>query len=179
MSNSHPSKRERAAELRVEMDRHAAGWRQRRQPVWMRTPANRRVLAFSPAITFALGVASALAAEEPLGLALLMSALLIGAAGTVLLRRATPLLDNAPREQLDEREISQSNRGFHSAFHVSLGVVGMLWVLAVIDEFIATSANLLGGNSWIFLTLAALITVSMAPAAVLLWNLDPASEEDE
>ncbi|MFG6444054.1 hypothetical protein ACFXQA_02160 [Microbacterium sp. P07] len=176
---SDPRKRERTAELRGEMDKRAADWRQRPQPAWMRPPTSRRVLALAPAVTFALGIAAALAAEEPVGVVLLMCALVIGAAGTVLLRRATHMLDNAPHAQLDEREISQRDRGFRAAFRVALGVVGMLWVLAVVDGFFASSFNLFGTNSWVFLTLAALVTVTMAPAAALLWNSDPASEDDE
>ncbi|WP_104125860.1 hypothetical protein [Cryobacterium sp. Y57] len=179
MSDSHSSINRRAADLRVEMEDRFGDSRQRPIPAWIRRPTARVALTFTPAITFSLGVAAAFTAQDPLGLLLLGLALFSGATGTIFLRRATNMLDNAPETVLDERELAQRNRAFGRAFKLALAIIGILWVLAVVDQFLTGPTHLLGGYSWTFMTLTALVTMSMVPAAVLLWSLGLASDHDE
>ncbi|MFC5931647.1 hypothetical protein D6T64_05435 [Cryobacterium melibiosiphilum] len=179
MSDSNSNARRRAAELHVEMQDRLEDSRQRPLPSWLRKPIARIALTFSPAITFSLGIAAAFSAQNSLGLVLLSLALVTGATGTIFLRLAINRLDNAPRKVLDERELAQRNRAFGRAFQLALAIVGMLWALAVIDQFAAGPIQLLGGNSWIFITLTAVVTMTMVPAAVILWSARLGSDHNE
>ena len=179
MSDSHSNTNRRAADLRVEMEDRLGDSRQRPIPVWLRKPTARVALTFSPAITFSLGVAAAFTAQHTLGIVFLILALVSGATGTIFLRRATNMLDNAPHRLLDERELAQRNRAFGHAFKLALAIVGILWALAVIDQFLTGPTHLIGGYAWMFITLTALVTMSMLPAAVLLWNLRLNFDHDE
>ena len=179
MSDSHSNANQRAAELRLERDRRLEAWRNQPVAAWLHQSAARRALAFAPAITIVLGIAAAVTSQETLGLVLLGLALVIGAAGTVLLRRASSLLDSAPPGMLDEREVAERNRAYRRAFQLALGIVGLLWLLAVIDGFLPVPNRVLDGFAWVFLTLTAFVSMSMIPAAALLWNARFTPNEDE
>ena len=171
-----PDRRDRTAELRSEMDARVDEWRERPLPAWLRSSATRHALALTPAATFVLGIGAAFTVGEPLGVVALVLAVLVGAVGTVLLRRATRMLDAAPHGRLDERELAQRDRAFRRAFRLALGIVGMLWLLAVVDGF--TAERLLDGHAWVVVTLAAFVAMTMVPAATLLSGSTPANDDD-
>lgn len=131
-----------------------------------------------PAATFTLGVLAAIFVASGVGLVLFLLMTLSGAAGIMLLRRVTQLLDAAPPGLLDEREIPQRDQAYRRAHWLTLALVGVLWLLAVVDVFMTGDSGtpVLSGVGWVFLTLTAGVTVSMLPAAVLAWSWDAPPE---
>lgn len=179
MKASRPSSRQHSLELRDEMDTRVQQQRQRPLPAWLSTRGNRRSLALAPAVTFTLGVLAAIIGNGTGGLLVMFLVTIGGAAGTVLLRRATQMLDAAPLALLDEREIAERNHGHQRAFQWVLALIGVLWVLAIIDQITASTSQLLGNYGWIYLTLAALVSASMLPAAALAWNWKAPQDLDD
>lgn len=170
MKVSRPSNSQRNLEARAEMEARVQQRRQRPLPQWLSTSRNRRALALTPAVTFALGVLAAISGNGVVGLLLIFFVTLGGAVSTVLLRRASQLLDAAPLALLDEREIAQRNQSHQRAFQWVLTLVGVLWVLAIVEQITANTFQFLGDYGWVFLTLSALLSASMLPAALLAWN---------
>lgn len=180
MNTSRPSTAQRSAELRAATHARLQQQRQRPLPGWLAARGRRRVLALSPALVFAVGLAAAVLADT-LGLLLMMVVAALGIAGVLLLRRATQMLDVAPEGLLDEREISQRDRAYRDAFHLTLALAFALWMLAVADGFVtkAASTGLFDGDGWINLTLASFFTVFMLPAAALTWRWQAPLEDPE
>lgn len=174
MNVSRPSSNERGADLRAEMEARVQQQRQRPMPSWLASHRRRRGLAMVPAATFALGVLAATLGDSGVGLVLMLLVTLCGAAGTLLLRRATQMLDAAPPGLLDEREITQRNQAYRRGHWLTLALVGVMWLLAAIDGFVVAgdTAPVLSGVGWVYLTLTALLTTSMLPAAALAWAWD-------
>ena len=174
---SRPTSAQRSAELRTAMEARIQQQRQRPLPGWLAARGRRRALALVPAILFTVGVAAA--AAETLGLGLMVLVAALGLTGVLVLRRATQMLDTAPDGLLDEREISQRDRGYRDAFHLTLALLFALWVLAVADGFVAKTgtAGLFNGDGWIYLTLASLFAVFTLPAAALTWRWQAVSQD--
>ncbi|MFB2581363.1 hypothetical protein ACEXQD_08930 [Herbiconiux sp. P15] len=173
MNASPPDSNRRRADLRDQMEARIQQQRLRPLPSWLAGRGRRRLLALAPAVTLALGVLAATldGSSAGVGLLLLVLAALTGAAGTVLLRRASQMLDTAPSGLLDEREVAQRNEAYRRGHRLALVVVGVLWLLAVIDGFglAGSPTPLLSGTGWVYVTLAALLAISMLPAAALTW----------
>ncbi|MGY1846079.1 hypothetical protein [Blastococcus sp. SYSU DS1021] len=181
MSTSRPTTAQRSAELRAAAQARMQQKRQRPLPGWLTAPGRRRALALVPAIIFTVGVVAAVLADT-LGLLLMMLVAVLGMAGVLVLRRATQMLDAAPEVLLDEREISQRDRGYRDAFHLTLAFLFVLWVLAIADG-VATKTGTTGlfdGDGWIYLTLASFFTISTLPAAALTWRWQaPLDDQDD
>jgi hypothetical protein len=179
---STPGSQHRGTDLRAEMEERIQRQRQRPVPPWLASRGRRRGLALVPAATFLLGgLAAPFGASAP-GFLLMILASLCGAAGTLLLRRATQMLDAAPLGLLDEREIVQRNQAYRRGHWLTLALVGVMWLMAVIDGFVMNSdAPVLSCVGWVFLTLAALLAISMLPAAALawVWETPPDTGEDD
>ncbi|MFC7402418.1 hypothetical protein [Citricoccus sp. GCM10030269] len=178
MNTSRPTDQS-STDLRAAAQAHMQQQRQRPLPGWLAVPGRRRALALAPAVIFIIGVIAAILADT-LGLLLMMVVAVLGIAGVLVLRRATQMLDTAPEDLLDEREISQRDRGYRDAFHLTLALLFVMWVLAVADGFIAKVGNtgLFDGDGWIFLTLASFFAIFMLPAASLTWRW-PAHPDDQ
>lgn len=180
MNTSRPTRAQRSAELRAGVQVHMQQQRQRPLPGWLAAPGRRRALALVPAVIFSVGVVAAVLADT-LGLLLMMLVAVLGMAGVLVLRRATQMLDAAPEGLLDEREISQRDRGYRDAFHLTLALLFVLWVLAVADGFLAKigTTALLEGDGWIYLILASFFTIFTLPAAALTWRWQaPLDDQD-
>lgn len=182
MSTSRQTSAHRAAELRADMEARIQRQRQRPLPAWLAARSRRRALALAvPVVIFTVGVLAALTTET-LGLVLMMLVAVLGVAGILLLRRTTQMLDAAPAGLLDEREIGQLDRGYRDAFHLTAALVFALWLLAVVDGFVAKvgAGSLFVGEGWIYLTLASSFTALTLPAAALTWRWQaPLDEQDE
>lgn len=173
----------RGTDLRAQMEARIQHHRQRPVPLWLASRGRRRGLALIPAATFVLGVLAASFVPSGVGLVLLLLMSLSGAAGMMLLRRVTQLLDAAPPGLLDEREIPQRDQAYRRAHWLTLTLVGVMYLLAVVDVFMTGESDtpVLRGVGWILLTLTAGVTVSMLPAAALAWSWDvpPDSPHDD
>lgn len=180
MSTSRPTA-QRSAELRAAAQAHMQHQRQRPLPGWLAAPGRRRVLALVPAVIFAVGVVAAVLADT-LGLLLMMLVAVLGMAGVLVMRRATQMLDTAPEGLLDEREISQRDRGHRDAFPLTLALLFVLWMLAIADGFVAKigTTGLFDGDGWIYLTLASFFTAFTLPSAALAWRWQaPQDDQDD
>lgn len=181
MNTSRPTRAQRSADMRAAAQAYMQRQRQRPLPGWLAVPGRRRALALVPAVIFTVGVVAALIADT-LGLLLMMLVAVLGMAGILVLRRATQMLDAAPEGLLDEREISQRDRGYRDAFHLTLALLFVLWLLAIADGFVAKIGvtGLFDGDGWIYLILASFFTVSTLPAAALTWRWQaPQDDQDD
>jgi MFS family permease len=170
MMASRTSSNERNVKARVEVEARVKQQRQRPIPARLSTRNNRRSLALLPAAIFILGVLAAVFGSGTVGLVFVLLFSLGGAAGVLLLRRVTQMVDTAPLALLDEREIAQRNHGHQRAFQWGLILIGALWVLAVVDHFTASTFQFIADDGWIYVLLASLVSASMLPAAVLAWS---------
>lgn len=180
MNTSRPTRAQRGAELRAEVQVRTQQHRQRPLPGWLAAPGRRRALALVPAAIFLVGVVAAILADT-LGLLFMMLVAILGMAGILVLRRATQMLDAAPEALLDEREISQRDRGYRDAFHLTLTLLSVLWMLAFADGFLAKvgATGLLDGDGWIYLILASLFTTFTLPSAALTWRWQAPLDDQE
>ncbi|NAZ81548.1 hypothetical protein GTR02_06925 [Kineococcus sp. R8] len=161
---------------------HARLQEQRQQPLpaWLATRTARRALALLPAATFASGVLAATVGDFDLGLVACATAP-VSYALTVL-RRATRMLGDAQENLLDEREISDRDHAYRRGFRLTLSLLGVLAVLAVLDNLLAQEAGvqLLKTSGWPVLVVATSLTATMLPAAALAWSWrEPVLESHE
>ncbi|WP_337062747.1 hypothetical protein [Kineococcus sp. G2] len=176
------SSAQRRARLRAEMQARVQEQRQQPLPPWLATRTARRALALLPALTFTLGVAAAVAGGGALTALLMGTTSIVGATGIVQLRRATRMLDTAPEDLLDERELSERDHAYRRGFRLTLVLLGALLTLAVLNGFLAqeTDLELVGSVGWMALLFASSLAAGALPAAALAWHWRaPADEVDD
>lgn len=181
MNAPRSARTQRQLELRAEVEERVQQRRQQPTPSWLMIQRNRRALALMPAATLALGVLAAALAEDLRGVAIMMFVALAALIGTLMLRRATQMLDAAPSGLLDEREIEQRNRAHQLSHRFTLAVLGVLWLLAMLDSFLSRTADteLFGSEGWMILIVSAVFAVSMLPAAALAWNWQSVTDDSD
>lgn len=160
---------------------HARRQEQRQQPLpaWLATRTARRALALLPGATFAIGV---LAATVGGGFSLISGLAALSACALAVLRRATRMLDDAPEDLLDEREISDRDHAYRRGFTLIMWLLSVLTILAVLDSLLAQEAGvqLLKPSGWPVLVGATFLTATMLPAAALAWTWrEPVLESDD
>ncbi|MBB2903121.1 hypothetical protein FHR75_003963 [Kineococcus radiotolerans] len=160
---------------------HARLQEQRQQPLpaWLATRTARRALALLPAATFASGVLAATVGDFDPGL--VAFAIAPASYALAVLRRATRMLDDAPENLLDEREISDRDHAYRRGFRLTLLLLGALAVLAVLDNLLADEAGMqiVETGGWTTLLVASFLTATMLPAAALAWTWrEPVLEAD-
>ena len=176
------SNAQRRAQLRTAMETRMQEKRQRPLPTWLASRSGRRTLSLVPAATFTVGVLAAAVGDTIAGAFLGLSVAILGASGILLLRRATLMLDTAPENLLDEREIGERDQAYRRGFQLTLTLLGTLMLLAALDAFLTktTTTELFTGAGWITLTIASFLTVSMLPSAALAWNWSaPVDDPDD
>lgn len=177
----NPTRTERRAHLRSATHARLQEQRQQPLPAWLATRTTRRALALLPAATFTLGALAATAAGG-LNPALISVATALASYALAVLRRATQMLDNAPENLLDEREISDRDHAYRRGFRLTLLLLGALTLLAVLNRFLAqeTGLQLFETVNWMVLLVASLLTATMLPAAALAWTWrEPVLEPDD
>lgn len=173
---------QRRTQLRAHTEERLQEQRQQPLPPWLASRNARRTLALLPAATFSLGVLAATAGGGFNTAVLGGATSIVGSYGIGALRRATRMLDHAPENLLDEREISDRDHAYRRGFRLSLVLLGALTFLAVLNSFLAEEAGLQLFESvgWMALIFASLLTAAMLPAAALAWNWrDPVDEADD
>ncbi|PRY12478.1 hypothetical protein [Kineococcus rhizosphaerae] len=173
---------QRRAQLRAQTEARVQEQRQQPLPPWLATRTARRTLALLPVATFGLGVLAATAGGGTNTALLGAATSVVGSSGIGALRRATRMLDRAPENLLDEREISDRDHAYRRGFHLTLVLLGLVAVLAALNSFLAQEAGLQLFESvgWMVLTFASFLTTTMLPAAALAWNWRaPVDEADD
>jgi len=173
---------ERRAQRRVEAEARVREQRRQPLPPWLATRTARRALALLPVATFALGVVAATAGGGFTTAVIGGATSLLGSYGTAALRRATRMLDNAPQDLLDEREISDRDHAYRRGYRLTLLLLGALILLAVLNSFLAEEEGLqfIGSVGWMVLIFASFFTAAMLPAAASAWHWrDPVDEADD
>ncbi|MEZ0166987.1 hypothetical protein AB2L27_19715 [Kineococcus sp. LSe6-4] len=150
-------------------------------PGWARTRTARRALALLPVLTLVLGVLAATAGGGALTAVLLGVTSVVGSCAIATLRRVTGMLDGAPADLLDERELGDRDRAHRRGFRLTLVLLGVLVALAVGNGLLdqETGTPLIGSVGWMALLLTAFWTAGALPAAALAWDGRPAVEDPD
>jgi hypothetical protein len=176
----NPTRTERRARTRAATQARLQAERQQPLPAWLATRTARRALTLLPVATFALGVLAA-AAGGGFTTAMISVAVALVSYALAVLRRATRMLDNAPVDLLDEREISERDHAYRRGFRLTLVLVGALTLLAGLNSFLAQEAGvqLFDTVGWMVLLVASFLTATMLPAAALAWTWREPEDLDE
>lgn len=182
MNPTRTTRTERRSHQRAASHARLQEQRQQPLPAWLATRTARRTLALLPAATLALGALVAVTGGGDFNPALISVGTALGTYALTVLRRATRMLDDAPEDLLDEREISDRDHAYRRGFRLTLGLLGGLAVLAVLDNVLAQEAGvqLLQTKGWVVLLVASFLTATMLPAAALAWTWrEPVLESDD
>ncbi|MFB9375676.1 hypothetical protein ACFFKU_17835 [Kineococcus gynurae] len=166
---------------RAQTDARLQERRQSPLPPWLATRISRRALALLPVATFGLGVTAA-TVGGPATPTVVGAMAVVGSVGLGALRRATRMLDHAPENLLDEREISDRDHAYRRGSRLTMVLLGVLAGLAMLNDFLVRQADgrLVESQGWWALTFSALLTAGMLPAAALAWYWrDPVDEGDD
>jgi hypothetical protein len=172
---------ERVAELRAEMDARIQARRDAPLPGWLSRRSYRRAVATVPPVTVLVcGLLTATRPDDALGTVLLGATAAFAAAGLLLVRRASRLLDEVPDRLLDEREIGERDAAHRHAHGLTIGLLTLVTLIAIADGVLARSGGtaLIPGDNWIQVLVTTTLVAGMIPAAVIAWSWTDLTDED-